>query len=70
MKVNNKETFQGSYLGDDLGTGHALTIYDQIPKEANSSDNKKHIRFKHKGEAWDQRKALNFQCFDIQFKGT
>ena len=31
MKVNDKETFQGDHLGANLGTGHALTIYDQTP---------------------------------------
>ena len=45
MKVNDKETFQGDHLGANLGTGHALTIYDQTPNEANSSDNRKHSRW-------------------------
>ena len=29
MKVNDKETFQGDHLGENLGTGNALTVYDQ-----------------------------------------
>ena len=45
MKVNDKKTFQGDHLGENLGTGCALTIYDQIPNEANSLDNRKHLRF-------------------------
>ena len=44
MKVNAKETFQGDHLGENIGIGHALTIYDQTPNEANSSDNRKHLR--------------------------
>ena len=45
MKGNDKETFQGDHLGANLGTGHALTVYDHSPKVANSSDNRKHLRF-------------------------
>ena len=44
MKVNDKETFQGDQLGANLGTWHALTIYDQTPNDANSSDNGKHLQ--------------------------
>ena len=44
MKVTDKETFQGDHLGANLGIGHALTIYDQTPNEANSSDNRKQLR--------------------------
>ena len=42
MKVNDKENFQGDHLGENLGIGHALTIYDETPKEANSLENRKH----------------------------
>ena len=42
MKVNDKETFQGEHLGENIGTWHALTVYDQTPNEAKSSDNRKH----------------------------
>ena len=34
-----KKTFQGDHFGVNLGTWHALTIYDQAPNEANSEDN-------------------------------
>ena len=41
MKVNDMETFQGDHLGENIGIGHALTVYDKTPNEANSSDNRK-----------------------------
>ena len=57
MNGNDKETFQGDQLGENLGTGHALTIYDQTPNEANSLDNRKHLIFDTK---WSLRSEKDF----------
>ena len=70
MKVNNKETFRDGYLGADLGTRRALAVYDQIPKEANSSDNRKHLRFRQKLKPKIRERLLTFNAFDIKLKGS
>ena len=45
MELNDKETFQGDHLGENIGIGYALTIYDWTTNQANSSDNRKHSRW-------------------------
>ena len=45
MKVNDKETFQGDHLGENIGTWNALTMYDQTPMRLTLQTMGKHLRF-------------------------
>ena len=68
MKVNDKETFQGDHLGANLGTGHALTIYDQTPNEANSSNNKKHLDLNTKVKPETRERLWTFNALTFNLR--
>ena len=70
MNLNDKETFQGDHLWENIGTGHALTIYDHSPNEANSSDNRGTFKIWNKVKPKIRERLLNFNAFEIQLKGS